>query len=223
MGNCRELPQVQQVVYFSSFGKSLLGRKCGELPGRARAIPPAWSSPEWEEQRHTLWWQIEMLAAACFWVLRHSWLTKLFFKARNSHSELLRADLTTEPPCSVPFLSWAVHKEIYPYTNEQQNWVQRQLPFPFHISPLKDMWLCQPSPYPCPSSTNTHIYSHEEQCLLNSLPSLLHYSLSWTVRFGTGTLGSTLHMTRHIYSTVETTREEQQLPKRRSKYSSENH
>lgn len=135
-------------------------------------------------------------AGSClFQVLRQSWLTKLFFKARDSHSELLRADLISEPSCSAPFLSWAVHREIHPYTNKQQNWVQQQLPFPFHIFPLKGVWLCQPSPSPCPSSTNTLTFAHEEQWLLNVLPSLLNYSLSWTARFSTGTLGTTLHMT----------------------------
>lgn len=38
-----------------------------------------------------------------------------------------------------------------------------------------------------------------------------------------GTLGTAPQMTRHNYSTVETTREEQQLPKWRSKYSPESH
>jgi len=55
---------------------------------------------------------MEMLAAASSQVLRHSWLTRLFFKAQDSHTELLRADLTSAPSRSVPFLSWDAHREI---------------------------------------------------------------------------------------------------------------
>lgn len=42
------------------------------------------------------------------------WLTRLFFKASDSHNGLLRADLTSEPSYSVPFLSWDTHREIFP-------------------------------------------------------------------------------------------------------------
>lgn len=97
-----------------------------------------------------------MLAASCCHFLEHSRLTRLSFKASDSHSGLLRADLTSEHSCSVHFLSWDAHREIYPYTNKQQNQVWHQLPF--HISLLMVVWLCQPSPTwkdPCPFTTDT--------------------------------------------------------------------
>lgn len=75
-----------------------------------------------------------MLVASCCQVLEHSWLTRLFSKASDSHSGLLLADLPSESSCSVPFLSWDAHREIFPHTNKQQNQVWHQLPF--HIAPL---------------------------------------------------------------------------------------
>lgn len=123
---------------------------------RAKAIPPAQSSSERKRRLPTLQQHTEMLVASCCRVLEHSWLTRLFFKASDSHSGLFRADLTSEPSCSVPFLSWDAHREIFPYANKQQNQVWHQLPF--HISLLMVVWLCQPSPMwkgPCPFTTNT--------------------------------------------------------------------
>lgn len=153
---------------------------------------------------------METLAASCCQILKHSCLTRLFFKASDSPSGLLRAGLTSELSCSVPFLSLDAHREILSYTNEQQNQVWHQLSF--HIPLLMAVWLCQPSPIwkgPCPFSTNTLTY-HEKSSVYQ-VPSFCFCIIHCPGQ--QGALGTAPQMTRHNYSTVETSREEQQLPK----------